>query len=380
MKCRRGQTMARGVHLDHAEFRAGDVWNAMPDSRRVTSPAPCLPIRERPAAEPVRRHGGEHVLWGDTLDEPVNRLEIKRFVVDVHELDQRVPPRVVRRHGGPDLLPNRLRGREGMVAVAHRVDERWLAGPKCSESTGHPIDRPSVGHVPAAQSTAALHQLEIVRRFQVVLEQRLDDGSLGIVDEHHDVRRFQGRLPTHGDAGRQAVAVRPLRAANQFPCAWSVVECVEVQGDNQPSSRGRPTDRAFNEHESGRLRFEYTARQVLVHAAVDRRDHARAVIAPELRLGKNEMERRRSVADEPSGLKPIVRLGRVLVAGDHRPGLQGHIGPRQQQRRHMQADFRIQAFHGGRAKAKRVLYGKRSTGRMAPTAAPPQQEAPTAYA
>ena len=79
--------MARRVHLDHAELLACDVRNAMPDPGIVTSTTPCLATRERPAAEPVRRHGGQHLVGRDILDEPVNGLEVKRFVVNVHEFD-----------------------------------------------------------------------------------------------------------------------------------------------------------------------------------------------------------------------------------------------------------------------------------------------------
>ena len=178
-----------------------------------------------------------------------------------------------------------------------------------------------------------------------MLEQRLDDGSPGIVDQHHDVRRLQGRLLAHRYAGRQAVAIGPLRAANQFPRTRPVVERVEVEGDHKPSSPHGPTNCAFNEHESGRLMLEDAAIEVLDHASVDPRGRLGTVGAPELRLGQDEVECRRSITDEARGLLPVIGLGRVLIAGNHRPRLHGDICPGQQQRRHMQADLRKVPFH-----------------------------------
>ena len=64
--------------------------------------------------------------------------------------------------GGLLLVPDRPRRREGVVAVAHGVQERRVATPQAVHRRRHRVNGFASRDVPAAHAATALHQVEIV--------------------------------------------------------------------------------------------------------------------------------------------------------------------------------------------------------------------------
>jgi hypothetical protein len=110
----------------------------------------------------------------------VDGFEIQSVIVDIFNFDQGVTGGVVHTHFWLNLLPNGFRGRQGMVAIAHRKQQDGLfradivMGLECVRVRqgfqGMPnlILQNGLGHLIAGQMTGAAHQLEIVCFFQLV--------------------------------------------------------------------------------------------------------------------------------------------------------------------------------------------------------------------
>ena len=294
--------------------------------------------------------------------------------MDVHQLGQGEAARVIR--GCPSgllLVPDRPRRREGVVAVAHGVQERWVATPEAAHRRRHRVNGFAVRDVPAAHAATALHQVEIVGGRPLALEQRLDHGAGRIVDEHENVRRLQDRVASHGDARRQPVGIRAFGAADQRSRPGPVVERLQVEPHDQTTPRRGAPDIALHQHEPGRLLHEHAGRQILAHAPVDGANRRLAITAAQPRFGQHQAQRGGTVSHQAFRLFPVFRRRRVLIARDHRPRLQRHLRLRQQERRHMQRDVGIVKFRHWPSVGER---GRRVWGRPARWAMVPARGCP----
>ena len=65
----------------------------------------------------------------------------------------------------------------------------------------------SVRYRPACNVPAAQHQLRVVQFFQrrLFFRERLHHAAGSVIQQHHDMRRFQRRAPAHGKARRNTL-------------------------------------------------------------------------------------------------------------------------------------------------------------------------------
>ena len=315
----------------------------------AASGQPAIAVGEGMSLETVRGevlgHRPQQRRRIDAGGQAMDGVEVQRIVVDVHQFHQRVASRMLRCSAlGLQFLPHRLRRGEGVVAVAHGVGQRRFASAQGGNGGGDAGNGFGIGDVPAAHPAAALHELEVVGWRPVLRKQRFDDRTLGIIDKHHDVRRLQERVAAHRGARRQPRPVRAFGAADESPGAGPIVETLQIQRHHQSPSR-RAAEGAFHQHEARRHGHQHVFR-VFAHALVDGGNRRVPIgVAAQFGLRQHEMQRGRMVAGQLPGLLPVGRLRGVLIAGDHRPRGQRHARLRQQQRRHVQGDFRVVALH-----------------------------------
>ncbi len=182
---------------------------------------------------------------------------------------------------------------------------------------------------------AAQHQGEIVGQGQFELRQGLDDGHLGIVDQYHDMRQFDGRLLPHPDAGGQAVEDRPLGGADERGGTGPIVVGFEIERNHQPRARRARLRPPFDQHEPRRLGFENPLGEIAFHGPVDGGDARGTVCLVEIDLGEDQVEGRGMPLGQTLDFMPVFGLRGILVAGDHRPAGRIEIGSGEQKGRHL---------------------------------------------
>mmetsp|Transcript_8990 Transcript_8990/g.27978 ORF Transcript_8990/g.27978 Transcript_8990/m.27978 type:complete len:634 (-) Transcript_8990:72-1973(-) len=277
--------------------------------------------------------------------------------MDVHELHEGVACRVPLWVRPPQLqlLPTSLGRGEGVVAIADWEEDHALVlaravalpealgvrqAPQGLDDAVHGV---AGSHVPARQAAAALHQLEVVELLEGVPppRERLDDGLVGVVDQHQDVGQLERRLLADGDSRRQPLGDGLLRGADEALAPFLKAVEVQVQSHEQALPARDEGRLAVDEDETGVLRHEEAVAVELVHLVLDPLDDELVVLlVAQVDLWKDEVQRRGRLAHEVFDVLPVLRLGRVLVAGDDAPLREVQALAGQQDPRDLEADVR----------------------------------------
>ena len=86
-------------------------------------------------------------------------------------------------------------------------------------------------HGEAGQMPAAQHEIEVIDGFHVAghPDERFDDGVVGVVDEHEDVRQFKRGAFTDAHARRQPVEDGPFGGADEGLGTFVVIIVFQIE-------------------------------------------------------------------------------------------------------------------------------------------------------
>ena len=246
-------------------------------------------------------------------------LELQRRTVEVdqfhHCVARRVRVELRRGEAALDVLPALFGRGEGMVAVAHGVEQAVALFMEARQRLEH-AQGAAVFQRPALYVTAARHQIEVVKLLTGVVKGGLDDGMPGVVNEHHHVRAFEGRAGAYLGAGRHALGHGALRGADEAFAAGGEIVLLQIDAGQQAIA-GAGGRLPPGEDEAVRHGHAHGIAKVDAHGAVDLADALLALLQIDLR--QHDAQRRGRVADERLHAVPVVRLGGKLVAGHHGP-------------------------------------------------------------
>ena len=174
---------------------------------------------------------------------------------------------------------------------------------------------------PAVDVSAALHQIGVIDLVEPVelIEHRLDDRAVGIVDQDHDVRQFHGGVLADLEARRNALLNGLFGRTDQRAGACLVLIGLEVDGGDQTAARCGSAGETLGQDETGRQLTQGAVGQITLHGGIDVCDALCDIILLQIDLRQRDAECGRRVADGAVGLRPVFRLGGVLVAGDDGP-------------------------------------------------------------
>ena len=272
------------------------MWCPEPTAASRQAASHPVPVREGPTAKSppcaVRLHRPQEIDRIYPKNHPMDWRKLQAFVVDIDQLGQGVARRVIHYLAlvlrlRLEPLPDGARRGEGVVAVAHRVDQRRLAAREAGDMPSDLVDQRPIVDVPTSKPATPQHQLEIVGQFQVFCAKRLNHRLLRIVDQHHNVRGFQQRFLPHLDPRRQPTLIRTLGRANQLLRSVSVVVLLQVQGNDQSLARRSAPYLPLYQHKPGPLFRQYAAFEIRLHPLVNAGNGLFAASLPKVCFGKN---------------------------------------------------------------------------------------------
>mmetsp|Transcript_73608 Transcript_73608/g.193102 ORF Transcript_73608/g.193102 Transcript_73608/m.193102 type:complete len:797 (-) Transcript_73608:17-2407(-) len=353
----RGGREAEGRLLDDQDCRLGlapaelDVVPVRSLVQRVLVASPNLHVQALAQEEGLGVL--QELLRRHPEDEAVDRLELQAWVVDVHELHQREPGRMLWRRALPlEILPAPFGRGQRMVSVAHCEQQHPLirAGAVALAEELRVREAPQSCHsaldglprrdaVPS-EASRALHEVEVVELLVPVPvpHQGLDDGLARVVDEHQDVRQLHGRPLPDGDARRQALLDGHLRGPHERLRALLVGVHVEVELHQEAVARRDDRRLAAEEDHPRRAGLKDPRLLVLAHLVVDALNDLLVPALVEVDLREDQVQGGGGVSDQVPNLLPVLGLRRVLVARNAGPLAWIHAWPRQQELRDAQAD------------------------------------------
>mmetsp|Transcript_22907 Transcript_22907/g.54066 ORF Transcript_22907/g.54066 Transcript_22907/m.54066 type:complete len:426 (-) Transcript_22907:614-1891(-) len=253
-----------------------------------------------------------------------------------------------------EVLPTLLSCGQRVISIAHWEKNHLLVfagtvaldkgvsvgqSPQCPH---HPFHSITLCHMKSFQMSAAFHQLEIVELGEVSasIEQWLDHRLLRVVNEHKDVRQLEGRLLPNSNARGESFRNRLLGGTNQALGALREAVHFQIQGNQQTLATGDNRSLPIQKDEAWMLWNQNTVSVVLVHFVPDTADDLLVCFCiTQVHLRKYQVQRRRGVSDKLFDVLPVLRLGRVLVAGDNAPLGQVEAFPWQKHPGNLQADI-----------------------------------------
>ena len=173
---------------------------------------------------------------------------------------------------------------------------------------------------------AAEHKLGVVSYLSVLVRKRLDNRTVGVVNEHHYVRKLDSRSASYGNAWRYSLNDSCLGCAYECVCALFVVVLFKVDRKHDATAHVSVRLSSFNVYH-GVLVLDENAAKVLIHSCVYF-GYARFGFA-KIYLRENEAKRRGSVANLALCALPVFGLACELVAGNDSPFFCicfGHVG------------------------------------------------------
>mmetsp|Transcript_5961 Transcript_5961/g.11056 ORF Transcript_5961/g.11056 Transcript_5961/m.11056 type:complete len:404 (-) Transcript_5961:351-1562(-) len=238
---------------------------------------------DAPGGKPVL-HALEQVVRGGVEDHTVDALELQPRVVDVDQLHEGVPRRVV--HDGLlvlglllRLLPVQLGCSKGVVAIPHGVQQDLvlvrdgdvvllgvdLGVRQSRDRRCNLLNLVLLIHSVASQMAPIAHQVEVVHLLQLLVEQGLDHGAVRVIDEDHDMGQLhRGRLP-YLDTRRQTGQDGPLGRTHQGGGALLVAVVLQVQRHHEALAGGHHSRLPIQQHEAGLLLDQDVSLHVLCH-------------------------------------------------------------------------------------------------------------------
>ena len=148
--------------------------------------------------------------------------------------------------------------------------------------------------------------------------ERFDDGFVAVVEEQHNVRKFDGSVLAYGKTGRYAVGDDPFRRAYGRFRRMDVGILFQIHGSDYAKPRVAVGGLSAHEHEAVFQRAENPAVKIALHSCVYLLYSLLRVAVFEIHFGKNEPERAGRVAHELVEFLPIIPLRGELVAGHDR--------------------------------------------------------------
>ena len=240
-----------------------------------------------------------------------------------------------RRQGRLYFLPVRLGRGKGMVPVAHGDGQRRPAGRVrvfcverrlCAQrryGVFHSRNVRSVRYRPACNVPAAQHQLRVVQFFQrrLFFRERLHHAAGSVIQQHHDMRRFQRRAPAHGKARRNTLHNGIFAGTHQRCGAFFIAVSLQVHSAHKalPHTALR---RAFHIYKTVDTACEHPG-AVIGHGGVDGRNATVHIRAFQICLRQGNVQCAGRVLSERLGLLPVFGLACELVARQRGP--QAHI-------------------------------------------------------
>ena len=290
---------------------------------------------------------GKQRLGGNAEHHPVDRLHFNGGAVYVAHLRQTPPRRVGAAlflgQTGLQFFPIGFGGGKAVVAVPHCQHHRGLPrGIVPARGKGVRVSKRRQGgvhtrnqlrrfHRPAAQPSAAQHQLAVIQKRQAVLAvpDGFDQRGVFIVRQHHNVGRFQLGAAAHPQPGRDTLHHRCLARADGRLRAGGVVVAFQVDFAHQTLPHGAVHLGALHIHIA-----VYGAGQhlfaVLAHGGADALQAGLLLRSAEVRLRQHDMQRAGFSGGQRFGALPILRLGGELIHGNARPAVQRDSFGRQQ--------------------------------------------------
>ena len=223
------------------------------------------------------------------------------------------------------VVPMRLRGCKRMVAVAHSKDE-IVASFSVEILHGIVVLVKGVDHLLcvyaiAFEMSAAHIQIEIVYLFKPVAlcPKPFDDALFSVVDKKHNVRKLHESVFSYGKPRRNAIEHHPFRRAYERVGRMSETIVLEINRAHDSETGNSACRRAFYDNATFFKSAKHAVLYVIAHSFVYRVNTLLLVVVFEIRFGKYEFERARSVPDEIFEFAPVRALGRKLIACNHRP-------------------------------------------------------------
>ena len=237
-----------------------------------------------------------------------------------------------------DLFPVRLCGGHGVVAVAYCIRQQrlcvraavllveGLAVAECFELGLDGLGLRTVRQEPAGDMAAVLHQVGIIQLVirGGLLEQRLDDLTVGIVDQNHDVRQLQARALTNLETGRNTLDNRLFGRADERCGTGRVFIRFQIDRQHDAAARAGAAGPALGQHDAGGQGAQRAVLHILLHGLMDFFRAGSNVRVLQINLRQGQTQGRGCVTDGLVSLGPVVRLRGVLVAGDDCPLGQVH--------------------------------------------------------
>ena len=289
----------------------------------------------------------------DAGDQPVDRLYVYRVVVQVDQLDHRVPRRMARRvyrvaERGFDPFPCFLRRGKGMVAIAHRVQERFVFYAvffadirRCDprrEFFGNAREVRFARDQAVCEPPAVHHEFKIRDSGVPFFKQGVDDFPVRIVDEHEGMWAFERCVAPNLQPRFEVFGIRALGCADEGFGLASAVVVLQVERDHQPLARFPRRQDAVDEQKALDFLAEHPSRDKAFHVAMHALNPLFVPIVGQIDFGIDEGQRRRRIAHNALDLLPIRAVVDILIAGDHGPLLAVDFGLGQQNFGHAKRD------------------------------------------
>jgi hypothetical protein len=205
----------------------------------------------------------------------------------------------------------RLLGHAVASRKRRRVGERVQRPCHALASSG--VDRVS------GDATASKHQFGFVQlREPLALgADRFDHRAVRVVDQHQDVRHLELGAAPDLDPRSQALDHRPFGRAYRARGLAAEIVLLEIELQHEPAADAI-AERSLDVN-GACVCVQHAVGEIAPHRVLDSFDARRGVRFPQVRLGEDQVQCRRRVANHARDAVPVLRLGGVLIAGDHGP-------------------------------------------------------------
>ena len=230
------------------------------------------------------------------------------------------------------LLPVGLGSGQGMVAVPHRKQRGIVSQPglKRLQRLCQMAEFRLPGDPPAPDMPAVHQKGQVVKEGQRLppVIQRPDQAVLLVIHQQQNMGQLQGGPLPQLQPGRDALQHRLLRGADQGAAALLIVILLQVNGCHQADAPAR-LGAALHQNEALRQFHQQALLQIIPHRLL-------RLLADGLRLLQKGLRDDQAQgggmpADFLLHRPPHLRLGGVLITGDHRPEAVQVLLPRQQE-------------------------------------------------
>ncbi len=231
------------------------------------------------------------------------------------------------------FFPDRLGGGKAVVAIAHGIEHDFvilniiaLLKPILVRQRFKRVTDLSqqlrLRDFPPLNMSTLLHQLKIVNRLKLRVEQGLNNRLVRIIDQHHDVWQLQCCIFTDPDTGRQTIDDRAFSCPDHCFRTRSIVISLKVKCDHQAFTRWHMAGLAVNQNKPLVLRLKDTLGEILLHGGINLCNTLIAILILQVDFRENKPQRRGLISDQLINSFPVFRFRGVLVTGDNGPMLQ----------------------------------------------------------